>query len=429
MSVHVDDPRAVGRRLREARTRAALSQRELAAGLCTAAYVSRLEAGARVPSLQLLQELGRRLGVSGNYLATGTIGDGDSSTRLMDAEIALRLDQTEEARDLCEAVLEHSADSGARSRALECLGQVALRDGRFQEAITAFEDSLALRCTDVVTRPWLAESLARAYASIGRSSTAIGILERCTQEYERKHDRLQYVRFACLLGAALAANAEVSRAEEILEKASAAAREADAHERARGHWLESRSAAEKGQVVAANSYACRALGILVATEDMFTVGQTLQTLARIRLDLGRPEEAVALLDEALPFVHGAGRPTEVARHLTEHARALAAMGDSAAATTVALRAKEYLEQAQPRDSARACLLLAEVWEELGEPDYAKELSELAIARLEGHPPSRQLFRAYRKLAALLKLQGRTAEALELLERAIDLEDAPELEIG
>ena len=54
---HVDDAAAVGRRLKEARLAAGLSQRQLSFPGCSAAYISRLEAGDRVPSLQLLRAL------------------------------------------------------------------------------------------------------------------------------------------------------------------------------------------------------------------------------------------------------------------------------------------------------------------------------------------------------------------------------------
>ncbi len=70
-STHVDDPVAVGRRLRKAREAAGVTQRDLSFEGCTAAYISRIEAGARVPSLQILHEFARRLGVRPEYLATG----------------------------------------------------------------------------------------------------------------------------------------------------------------------------------------------------------------------------------------------------------------------------------------------------------------------------------------------------------------------
>ena len=68
---HVDDPAAVGRRLRDARIEAGLSQRQLSFPGCSAAYISRLEAGDRVPSLQLLRKLAQKLNADEQYLATG----------------------------------------------------------------------------------------------------------------------------------------------------------------------------------------------------------------------------------------------------------------------------------------------------------------------------------------------------------------------
>ena len=99
-SSHVDDPAAVGRRLREAREAAGLTQRELSFEGCTAAYVSRIEAGARVPSLQILREFGKRLGVSADFLATGSPGEPDLSSQFLEAEVALRLGDDQRATEL-----------------------------------------------------------------------------------------------------------------------------------------------------------------------------------------------------------------------------------------------------------------------------------------------------------------------------------------
>jgi transcriptional regulator with XRE-family HTH domain len=68
---HYDDPTAVGHRVYEAREAAGLSQRELAFPGCSAAYISRIERGERVPSLQVMRELARRTGVTEDQLAFG----------------------------------------------------------------------------------------------------------------------------------------------------------------------------------------------------------------------------------------------------------------------------------------------------------------------------------------------------------------------
>ena|SRR5688572_1910345 len=68
---HYDDPVAVGARLHAAREAAGISQRELAFPGCSAAYISRIERGERIPSLQVMRELARRVGITEAELAYG----------------------------------------------------------------------------------------------------------------------------------------------------------------------------------------------------------------------------------------------------------------------------------------------------------------------------------------------------------------------
>src|SRR6478672_7930124 len=103
-SDHVDSAVGLARRLRAARERAGLSQRALARGICTAAYVSRLEKGERIPSLQLLRRLASRLGVDADELASGLPRRGDDP--LLGAELALRLGETIDAEKLFTAALD-----------------------------------------------------------------------------------------------------------------------------------------------------------------------------------------------------------------------------------------------------------------------------------------------------------------------------------
>src|SRR4051794_41234871 len=97
LTTHIDSPREVGLRLKSARERAALSQRQLSFPGCTAAYISRLEAGARVPSLQMVNQLALRLEVSGQWLATRAEPASAEPAGLLHAEGALRLRGDREA--------------------------------------------------------------------------------------------------------------------------------------------------------------------------------------------------------------------------------------------------------------------------------------------------------------------------------------------
>ena len=124
-SDHVDSAAGLAGRLRAARERAGLSQRSLARGICTPAYVSRLEKGERIPSLQLLRRIASRLGVDAEELASGLPKRPEDP--LLDAELALRLGETIEAERLFTAALEDDERS-LHARALA--GRRSSRDRR-----------------------------------------------------------------------------------------------------------------------------------------------------------------------------------------------------------------------------------------------------------------------------------------------------------
>lgn len=121
---HVDDPVAVGRRLKEARVAAGLSQRALSMPGCSSAYISRLEAGDRVPSLQLLRKLALKLRVDEEYLARGVARVEQTPAELIAAEVARRLGDFDLAREHYVTVLEATSAPAARERAARQLARL-----------------------------------------------------------------------------------------------------------------------------------------------------------------------------------------------------------------------------------------------------------------------------------------------------------------
>jgi transcriptional regulator with XRE-family HTH domain len=111
---HYDDPTAVGIRVRAARTEAGLSQRDLAFPGCSPAYISRVERGERIPSLQVIRELAHRTGVSEQFLAFGR--------ERLDPAVAASVRAAEEAEERGDA-----AASGAAYRALSRAASKAAR--------------------------------------------------------------------------------------------------------------------------------------------------------------------------------------------------------------------------------------------------------------------------------------------------------------
>ena len=421
-TLHVDDPVAVGRRLRDARLAAGLNQRELAAGACSAGYISRVELGDRIPSLQLLRVLGKRLGVSADYLATGQDGaeSGDVvESVLVDAQIALRLDDGETAQRLFEEALLEGVEGPAKVEALAGLGQLALREGSNDQAVDLLTQAAEASGRDVVELPTVAEGLARAYAASGELSSAIGLLERCVDWHEQQGDILGYIRFAALLGYAFTDTGDYGAAERVVGRALARGHDVvDPYARARLYWSQSRLLGMQGQAQQAERYARQTLDILRATEDNYAVAHALESLAHIYLQLGRADEALELLDEGQPLIAAAGSPTEIAHYRVNRARALAALGEHEQAAQLAMEVAGTLDGARPVERTRAYLLIGDLFREVGDVERAQELYELAIESGESHAPGQHLVAAYRALAGLLKERGLRDEALDLLEKAL-----------
>ncbi len=422
-STHVPDPGKLGERLREARERAGLSQRALAFSGCSAAYISRIEAGERIPSLQLVRELGRRLGVSEDYLISGEEAAPAEPMPLIDAEIAFRLDDVEEAQRLYEQALADPAREAEHVDALTGLGKVALRDGRPTEAIERFERALSLAGGDPSELPSLAESLGRAYAQTGELVPAIALFERCAARYADDADPVHFIRSSCLLGYALIDNGDFSTAEQVIARALNRGRDvSDPYTRARLYWSQSRRLGEQSKSEASARYARMALETLRVTEDTYLLALAHQLLAHAYLDAGRAEEASEVLREARPFVQATATPIDLAYFEIEEARAHAALGNHEEAAAVALSAAARLSEARPNDAARAYQLLSDVYTSLGERERGRELLELAIGMLEGLPRTRYLIDAYRKLALTLEREGREKEALDLLKKALAIQE-------
>src|SRR4051812_14402611 len=160
----------VGQRLRRLRRERGLSQRELASPGVSYAYISRIEAGARRPSVKALRRLAPKLGVSVEYLETGRdLTDRDQrELRLAEAELTLRLEQDSSDAEaefsalLTEAQAAGDAETAARARA--GLGELADRRGDFATAIGELEQVRAAGVLSPLTHADIYATLARAYS-------------------------------------------------------------------------------------------------------------------------------------------------------------------------------------------------------------------------------------------------------------------------
>jgi tetratricopeptide (TPR) repeat protein len=421
-STHVDDPVAVGQRLRDARERAGLSQRQLSFEGCSPAYISRIEAGERIPSLQLLREMGRRLGVSEDWLATGLDRDVLAEDRtLLDAEIALRFNEVDTAETLYRQALEAAATGTERARALAGLGQIAFERGDPRKAVQHLEQALSLTRAEASEQPSLADTLGRSYALLNDLEPAIRLFRQSLERANQKKNSPESVRFGVLLANAYIDNSEFAEAEAVLKETVEKAQNArDPLFRARIYWSLSRLHALQGEPSPAVRYARKALELLELTEHTTYAARAHQLLAHVELDRGNADVALTVLDQGLPLVQDAGNPADQALFELERARALVQLGRNEEAAALARESIELLLKGSPGDAGRGHAIVAEIYEALGDRERAiatyEEAAELLLA-----VPNRYLLEVYAKLADLLEEEGRKDEALEVLKKAVSVQ--------
>jgi tetratricopeptide (TPR) repeat protein len=418
---YYDDPVALGRRLRETRDAAGLSQRELSFPGCTAAYISRIEKGERVPSLQLIREFAARLGVSEQFISHGSHERLETGSSFVEARVAVRMGELDVARDLANAALDTARSNADRARASAVFGEIDLASGDVPAAIDALERARALDPSLEEADAQFAEQLGRAYARALEYESAIAVFERNRDRAVANGDIVNDARFSSLLANAYSDSANFPAAEVAVARAINLSDQIDdPFQRAKTLWAQSRLHALQNEPAAAARYAQRALEILEVSDQTFHVGLAHQLLAHIELDRGNAERAVELLEQGEPTILRSGRPADVASLRVEQARALAQLGERERAAATAMEAVGLLNALGPLDAGRGYVLIADIYVSLGDEERALELYELAVEQLE-QIPTRYVVEAYSKLAELLERRGEKDAALEVLKRAMSVQ--------
>lgn len=424
---HVDSPAEVGTRLRDARESAGLSQRAISYPGCSATYISRIESGERVPSLQVIHELARLLGVSAQWLANGTDDDhgGLPTGKLLDADLALRLDDLDTAEVIYADLVDPSLPPSIRSRSLAGLGQIAFRRDDARRAIEYLEEAVSADEADA--DPAAIETLGRAYARVGEEGLAIALLGRSYERARTTGDDANALRFGVVLANAYVDNVEFARAAEILADVVALAEQAGSLALARLYWSHSRLHTLQRNTLLARRFAKRALDLLEATEHTYYRGKAHHLMAFVELDAGRPAEALVLLRRGRELLGVDATPHDHAEFTLEEARALAELGELDRARTLAMSAASDFADANPVDFGRSFGELAAIFETKGEQAHALELYELAIELLE-RKPNRFLASVYTKYGDLLEAAGRDKEALSIFKKGARLHAQLEAEV-
>jgi tetratricopeptide (TPR) repeat protein len=363
--------------------------------------------------------MGRRLGVSEDWLATGLDRDLLAEDRaLLDAEIALRLNELDTAERLYSQALESSTTRDERARALAGLGQLALERGDPRRAVESLERSLTLSGADPVDQPPLADALGRAYALLDDLEPAIRLFRRSLDRAVERKNTPEAVRFGVLLANAYIDDGDLGEAHRVLsETVEKAQNVRDPVSRARIYWSLSRLHAAEEEPNAAARHGRKALELLELSEHVSYAARAHQLLAHVELDRRNAPEALEVLDRGLRLVQETGNPVDVALFELERARALVQVGRGEEAAQLAKASTRALTDASPGEAGRGHTVVGEVYESLGDRELAIQRYEQAVELLR---PSRNrlLLEVYAKLADALEADGRKDEALEVLKRAV-----------
>ena len=414
----LDLARQVGTRLKAARTKAGLTQRELAEPRYTKAYISALENGLIKPSMAALRFLARRLGtVPGQFLA-----DEDTHWRRIEAELRLASGDWQAAADRFLEILDDGPAGLERGMTLLGLAEATYRIGRPMDAITAateaqallaasnreiesrraiywlaaahhtaddpiraralFEDLLAAQAgvdTDPDLRVRTLIALAAVVTHAGEPKTAISLLEEAKALGVDLDDR----RRATLLHSLAYAHRLVGDLEVAVRTAIeclALFRAIDARGEAAA--IEGELAMTylgMGNLTEASRHAAIARTGLEAIGDDFRLPHVTDTDAQIALGRHNPKRAAELAAAAALDAHRVGNGRAELSALLTGARAARQQGDGATATSLLETAAEL---AADGPSSRLREVLTE-WSELaaeaGDHARAYELSRRALS--------------------------------------------------
>jgi transcriptional regulator with XRE-family HTH domain len=402
-------PETIGERLRRLREERGLTQRDLIAPGVSAQYISKIERGQRNASVKALRKIAPKLGITAQYLETGSdIPDEDvREFWLDDAELALRLGGEPEALQaaLQEALgnAETAGDARGAARARLVLGALASRQGDHAAAIGHLEAATGADWVTPLTHADAFTTLAHSYGATAREPEAVALLRSCLDEAlaAQPVDGAAVTRYATHVSYFLADMGSLEEAREAIDLALEHGRDsADPYTTIRLLWSRARLAAHEGDYYTARIAVNRAIGLLEATEDTSHLARAHLLAAEISLWDGNTPEAADHLEAAEGILPDDAEIQDHAYLLIQQAFVAARNGSPAEGVDHANQAIRMLggfEDASVR--GRAHWALAESFAAMGADVSARvEFTRASELIPPGSKHSARLLEAWQRLA-------------------------------
>ena len=417
----------IGQRLKRLRLDRHMSQRELAAPGVSYAYISRIEAGTRQPSVKALRRLAAKLGVSADYLETGSDLDPASARelRLADLELAVRLGEWDGVEEKLQEALSDALAVGDHALALRArvaLASIALERGQYGEAVTLLEGAVEDEPFSPVERFEIYANLGRAFAASGQPERAVVLFDRCIEGVTGTDgDASLEARYATLLSYALTDMGEIGRAEDVVRNAlDRVGDTADPYMRVRLYWSIARLAHTKGRESSALENVRKAIALLQATDDTFHLARAHILAAEITLarkDVAAAENHLKHAERLL----ASGATNQDQFEIKLHRSRISLLnGDPGAGAGYAQEALELGRASQPADEGLATSALADALKLAGEVVAADESYKQAVTLLESAGRWHAASSTCREWGRMLREQGREQQAMDVLDRAAEL---------
>jgi len=413
-----DLARQVGTRIKAARTRAGLTQAQLAQPRYTKAYVSALENGLIKPSLAALRFLAGRLGT----VPEAFLSDRDTHWLRLDAELRLAAGDWQAAADRFQAILDEDVGGVGRGLALLGIAEALYRLGRPLEVIGAASEARELLGTG--HRPREARRATYWLAAGHHGSDDVGrarmLFEQVLAETGAEEDPDLRARTLIALATVVTYAGESAAAIALLEEARRIG--ADLDDRRRATLLHSlaQSYRATGDLEGAVRSGTQSLALFHAVDARGEAAMTDNELAMTYLGLGNLEGASR---------HAIAARTELERerdefrlaHVEDTAAQIAlAGGDLDAAERGAKEAAALAERTSNQKAlVDALYTMARIARRRGDPAAAVATLERAAAIAEGGPPPR-LRRVLTEWSEIAHEVGDNAGAYALSRRALGL---------
>jgi len=416
----------IGQRLKRLRLDRGLSQRELAAPGVSYAYISRIEAGTRQPSVKALRRLATKLGVTADYLETGSelAPEERRELKLADLELMMRLGDPADIEPqlhelLAEAIA--AADRNAALRARVALANAAMERSDWKKSAQLLESALEHEPFDPIERYEIYVYLGRSYAFGGRAQDAVDLYQRCIDAVTETGDAALEARYATHLSYALTDLGDLARAEDVVAHALGRLDAThDPYMRVRLYWSMARLAHAEGRPSVALTNVRKAIALLQATDDTLHLARAHILAANITLSREDADGAARHLDRAEQLLGSPISTDDLVEIAIQRSRVATLQADGAQATAFARKALEHNAGQNPADDGRAFAALGDGLALEHEFPAAEEAYGRASELLEEQGRWRDAANACRAWARVLRETSDEPRALDVLERAAEL---------